>query len=65
MFEQFEKDVLNTNEACKALNISRSTLYHLVKSGELAYLTPGIAKNAYKFPKKYLEDYINTHSLQK
>jgi len=56
MFEGYP-DVMIPEEARHALKIGRNTMYQLLKTGKIKYLTIG---RKIKIPKRYLIDYIES-----
>ena len=55
MFNAFD-DLLNVQEACKMLRMSRNSLYVLLKTGELKAYRQG---RVWKIPKKSVMEYLS------
>ena len=58
MFNAYD-DLLNVQEACHMLRISRNSLYGLLKSGELKAYQQG---RVWKIPKRAILEYITDRS---
>ena len=52
-------DLMTVKDIQSVLQIGRSTAYKLIQSGELASLRIG---SIYRIPKRYLNDFIRSHS---
>ena len=58
------KTMFNLKTACDYLNISRATIYRLIKSRQIAYSKIGIGRGTYRFRKEDLDDYLEKNRVE-